>query len=213
MAKNAKYYVVWVGATPGVYDNWKSCEAQIKGFPSARYKSFATRREAEEAFKEPAQKHVRTSRRHRNTVKETGGRASATHIKDSISVDAACSGNPGIMEYRGVKTDSREELFRMGPFPDGTNNIGEFLAIVHALAMLERKGDSTTTIYSDSQIALGWARAGKARTKLTPNRKNHPLFDLIARAETWLKNHKLQNPLVKWDTRHWGEIPADFGRK
>jgi ribonuclease HI len=214
MAKNAKYYVVWVGATPGVYDDWKSCEAQIKGYPNALYKSFRTKAEADQAYRESAKLYVRDRTRSSSSNRPAliGAKAGSI-IQESISVDAACSGNPGVMEYRGVRTGSGEELFHMGPFAEGTNNIGEFLAIVHALALLEKQGDETTSIYSDSKIAQGWVRDGKARTRLLRNAKNKSLFDLIARAESWLKTHKWKNPLVKWDTRNWGEIPADFGRK
>jgi ribonuclease HI len=213
MAKNAKYYVVWVGAKPGVYDTWKACEAQVRGYPDARYKSFPTRKEAESAFRDSAHAHIKP--------RSTGSVRRSVHAKSeasgiiahSISVDAACSGNPGVMEYRGVRTDTKEELFHMGPFPEGTNNIGEFLAIVHALAMLAAKGDSTTPIYSDSRIAQGWIKGGTAKTKLERNRKTQKLFELITRAENWLKTHTWKNPILKWETKHWGEIPADFGRK
>ncbi|HLF64910.1 MAG TPA: ribonuclease H family protein [Saprospiraceae bacterium] len=213
MAKNVKYYVVWKGAKPGIYDSWKSCEAQVKGYPDARYKAFPSRAEAEAAFADGARKHVTRHSPASKKVTTSSQHRSPGIIKNSISVDAACSGNPGIMEYRGVHTDTQEELFHMGPFAQGTNNIGEFLALVHALAWLAHKGDNTTPIYSDSRIAQGWITGGKARTKLVPNRKNHQLFTLIERAEKWLKTHTWTNPILKWETERWGEIPADFGRK
>ncbi|MGB0789138.1 MAG: ribonuclease H, partial [Marinirhabdus sp.] len=43
--------------------------------------------------------------------------------------------------------------------------------------------------------------------------KNKPLFELIARAEKWLRTNTYTTKVVKWETRAWGEIPADFGRK
>jgi len=58
-------------------------------------------------------------------------------IIPSISVDAACAGNPGILEYQGVNTATKEVLFKRGPFPVGTVNLGEFLAIVHGLSYLK----------------------------------------------------------------------------
>ena len=42
-----KYYAVPRGRTPGIYENWSDCEAQVLGFPGAAYKSFNTWREAE----------------------------------------------------------------------------------------------------------------------------------------------------------------------
>ena len=132
---------------------------------------------------------------------------------NGIAVDAACSGNPGKMEYRGVWIASGKELFREGPFRSGTNNVGEFLALVHGLALMKMDGKQHLPIYSDSKIAMGWIRGKKARTKLKRNKHNTKIFELIARAESWLKQNKIENPLVKWETREWGEIPADFGRK
>lgn len=127
-------------------------------------------------------------------------------------MDAACSGNPGKMEYRGVYLRSREEIFHLGPLEQGTNNIGEFLAIVHALALMKQR-NMTLPIYSDSANAISWIKQKKCKTKLVKNDKNAPIFDLIVRAEKWLKENTYTNQIRKWETREWGEIPADFGRK
>jgi ribonuclease HI len=117
------------------------------------------------------------------------------------------------MEYQGVDTQTRENLFHMGPYPDGTNNIGEFLALVHALAYLQQNNLPTKIIYSDSKIAIGWVKKKKCGTKLAPTRNNGKLFEYIDRAERWLMNNRYNNPILKWETEVWGEIPADFGRK
>ena len=131
---------------------------------------------------------------------------------ESLSVDAACSGNPGIMEYRGVYSKTGEEIFHQGPFKYGTNNIGEFLALVHGLAFLKQK-NSPLPIYTDSKTAIAWVRLKKAKTKLEKKESNAVLFELVARAEIWLQNNKFTTPIIKWETSVWGEIPADFGRK
>lgn len=128
------------------------------------------------------------------------------------AVDAACSGNPGPMEYRAVDLATGQQVFHFGPVR-GTNNIGEFLAIVHALALLYQRGDAHTTIYSDSYNAILWVSKRKCKTKLERNATTEKLFDIIERAERWLATHSYKNPIVKWETRKWGEVPADFGRK
>jgi ribonuclease HI len=133
-------------------------------------------------------------------------------IRRSLSVDAACSGNPGTMEYRGVYTDTKELLFYIGPFQRATNNIGEFLALVHALALLKQQ-NSSLPVYSDSVTAMAWVRNKKCKTTLDACEANRPVFDLIERAEKWLRNNTYTTPVFKWDTQRWGEIPADFGRK
>lgn len=134
-------------------------------------------------------------------------------IWKSLSVDAACSGNPGVMEYRGVWTDTGQEVFRVGTFLYGTNNIGEFLALVHGLALFKRENISNMPIYSDSMNAITWVRKKKCNTKLVRSPETAKLYDLIERAEFWLRNNTYTTPILKWETREWGEVPADFGRK
>ena len=130
---------------------------------------------------------------------------------DAWAVDAACSGNPGPMEYRGIDLATGQQVFHFGPM-HGTNNIGEFLAIVHALALMQQQG-IRKTIYSDSHNAILWVLKRKCKTKLERTPKTEQLFQIIARAEHWLQTHTWQTPIVKWETRQWGEVPADFGRK
>ncbi len=220
MAKSKKYYVVWEGVTPGVYDSWAQCQLQIKGYPAARYKSFKSKEEAEAAYRGNASDHMDT----RILAKgQAPGSASSKAPKgdislyqneivwDSISVDAACSGNPGVMEYQGVDTKSQYQFFHQ-KFELGTNNIGEFLAIVHALAMFKKEGKSTP-IYTDSRNAMLWVKNKKCKTTLVKNGRTAIVHNLIARAESWLKTNTYDNPILKWKTEKWGEIPADFGRK
>ena len=207
--KKQKYYVVWQGHKPGIYSTWELCHAQVKNYPNAVYKSFSTKEEAEEAYYGGLPK--RPVRRSPKGI--IISHTSQDYIQDSISVDAACSGNPGVMEYQGVWTADKAVIFHMGPFQEGTNNIGEFLAIVHALALLNKRADARTAVYTDSKTALSWVVRKKANTKLVPNQKNAELFALIRRGEKWLKEHQWKNPVLKWDTKKWGEIPADFGRK
>lgn len=224
MKNKPKYYVVWVGKVPGVYNSWAEAQAQIAGFPAAKYKSFKSKSEAEAAFSQSWKKFYQHSGGQKSPNKpkvrpESGKlippdqRSFSTEIRtDSISVDAACSGNPGVMEYRGVKTKSGEEIFHSPVFPLGTNNIGEFLAIVHALALYHEKFPQLT-IYTDSRTALSWIKKKKVRTNLVENEKTEDLWAYIRRAENWLRTHQYNNPLLKWETERWGEIPADFGRK
>lgn len=211
MSKKSKLYVVWEGAKPGIYTTWDEAKAQIQGYPNAKYKSFETRSEAETAFKGKYSDYYDFSKK--NDTKTTKSISNQSIIKESIAVDAACSGNPGNMEYRGVYTKTKEQIFHQGPFAQGTNNIGEFLALVHGLAFLKREGKHTMPIYSDSRTAIAWVRNKKVKTELAKTSKNEPIFELIDRALKWLNSNTYQNPIIKWETEDWGEIPADFGRK
>lgn len=211
LMKTKKYYVVWVGVTPGIYDNWTDCQLQIKGYNGARFKSFDTLAEAEEAFAASPGDYI--VRKEGATVRKpiaTDVLPEAV-IPNSLAVDAACSGNPGAMEYRGVHVASRQEVFHFGPVY-GTNNIGEFLAIVHGLALLKQKG-LQMPIYSDSVNAIGWVRKRQCKTKLPREERTEQLFQLIERAEKWLRENSYTTPILKWETQSWGEVPADFGRK
>ena len=289
-----KYYVVWRGKEPGIYDNWPDCQKQVHGFAGAAFKSFKTEAEARDAFARPVhesialpvkkaakktavggnsdipatetdgaenapemgkiipeKKEIITGKGKTITGLEKtssataapsshGNAANACHRSlmrqggfplnppdwrnDTVlplppeveaqawAVDAACSGNPGRMEYRGVDLRTGEVVFHLGPV-FGTNNIGEFLAIVHALALMKKKG-ICLMIYSDSRNAILWVKKGKCNTKLAHNSKTAPIYDLIGRAEAWLAaNGTGEVKITKWETSRWGEIPADFGRK
>lgn len=205
MAKQ-KYYVVWEGVTPGVYTSWNECQLQIKGFEGAKYKSFESKEEAERAYASSPYAYIGKQ------AKSSKPKAlPADIIRQSLAVDAACSGNPGAMEYRGVYIETGEEIFHFGPMK-GTNNIGEFLAIVHGLAMLKQK-NLPMPIYSDSANAISWVKQKKCKTKLPRTAETEELFQIIERAENWLSNNKYSTRIMKWETKEWGEIPADFGRK
>ncbi len=206
MAKK-KFYVVWSGRKTGVFTSWDACQEQVESFGGARYKSYPDRETAEEAFRSgPPAKELASEPKKALRIYST------QPLPDSITVDAACSGNPGDMEYRGVYTATGTEIFRSKVYPLGTNNIGEFLALVHALAWMQQK-QLSLPVYSDSKIAISWVKAGKARSKLEPQKKNEAIFDLIMRAEKWLASNTIKVPIHKWDTAAWGENPADFGRK
>jgi ribonuclease HI len=207
MNQKPKFYVVWKGRKTGVFSSWADCAAQVQGFAGARYKSFASRLAAEQAY-------------HGEYAPEAGKPFAGGQwlispnppIASSWCVDAACSGSPGRLEYRGVDLRTGKEIFRRGPYEHGTNNVGEFLGIVYAL-MLLHKQKKTVPIYSDSSTAIGWVKKKRCNTELVADEKNAVLFDLINSAEVWLLGNAFKNPILKWDTQAWGEIPADFNRK
>ena len=198
-----KFYVVWKGNNPGVYQSWEKCQNEIKNVNGALFKSFTSLEEAKKAYDCGYEEYKQSL----DYMK-----VSDVPELNSISVDAASSGNPGIMEYQGVDTSTKEILFKMGPFNNATNNIGEFLALVHGMAILEKKSDKKI-IYSDSMTAMSWVRKKHCQTKLKRNKENEEVFILVERAIKWLKENNYSIIIKKWDTKNWGEIPADFGRK
>jgi ribonuclease HI len=206
-----KYYVVWNGRKPGIYEGWTACKEQVAGFNGAKYKGFSTIELARSALNDDPRKYMEKVLQAPKKILCSNPLIGEPQ-PDSICVDAACSGNPGVLEYRGVDTRSGAELFKIGPYPEGTVNLGEFLAIVHALAYLKQR-NSDWPVYSDSRTAISWIRKKAVNTKLEPSAKNRELFILVERALNWLMNNSWPNKILKWETRYWGEIPADFGRK
>ncbi len=117
---NRKFYVVWTGHAPGIYDSWEECEDQVKNFPGARYKAFPTQEEATRAFRGDDKEEMyalRAIAAHAAPIINYD--AFPEICKDAIAVDAACAGNPGRMEYRGVDVATGAELFHFGPVEKG----------------------------------------------------------------------------------------------
>jgi len=204
-----KYYVVWKGVQTGVYDTWTDCMLQTKGFEGAVYKSFDSQEEAISAYNDSPWEYIGNTKKKNDDLRKNEIKP---YITESLAVDAACSGNPGNMEYRGVYVETGQELFRVGPMAQGTNNIGEFLALVHGLAYF-KKISCQMPIYTDSHNAILWVQQKKCKTKLERTHQNEQIFNLIARAEKWLSENDYSTLILKWETSEWGEIPADFGRK
>ncbi len=210
--KKKKYYTVWKGHKTGVFETWNACKKQIKDYQGAQYKSFDSLDAAKKALEGNYFDYIGKNKTFKSELSALQLQKIGQPNYNSIAVDAASSGNPGIMEYRGVDTKSKKQLFIQGPFEQGTNNIGEFLALVHGLSFLKKHG-SDRILYTDSKTAMSWVRKKSCNSKLERNAKNKPVFDLVDRAVLWLKKNEYTTTIVKWETKAWGEIPADFGRK
>jgi ribonuclease HI len=207
-----KIYVVWQGKKKGVFEDWSKCKDSIHGFKGANYKAFKSLESAQKAFSEGPDKYWGQETEFESNLKKDELQRIGSPVYPSLSVDAAWNTATLVMEYQCVDTITREEIFHQGPFDDGTQNVGEFLAIVHALAHL-KKQNSDIPIYSDSMNAIGWVRDKAHRSALQPTEKNKRLFELLERAVTWLKSNSYPNQVLKWETKAWGENPADFGLK
>jgi ribonuclease HI len=207
-----KFYAVWQGMAPGVYTTWAECESAIKGFSNAKYKSFPTLEAAQRAFEEGPGAYWGTGK-FVSALSPQELAASGSPVENSLCVDAAWNAQTKEMEYRGVWLHDGSLAFRQGPFQNATNNIGEFLAIVHALAWLDRQSNASP-IYSDSQTAMAWVRNKKVASKsMAKGLTSEQVNDLVERALVWLKTHEYNNEILKWNTVAWGDIPADYGRK
>ncbi len=212
MKKKKKFYVVWQGKKTGIFNSWNDCKQQVDGFYGAKYMGFYTKAEAELAFSKNYESFIGKKGQKKELTTEDIQKYGKP-IGQSIAVDAAFSGKTKMMEYQGVFVETSTNLFHLGPIKGGSNNIGEFLALVHVLAYQEQHKLSYP-IYSDSKIAISWIHQKICKTKVDRTKENPKILNLIARAEMWLRSHDIKKyKILKWHTAVWGEIPADFGRK
>ena len=200
-----------------VKDEYRTEKLAEKGFEVIRFSNEEVIGNPERTLSTIKQKIMEIESRANNVAplpSEGSGEAcgAAAPSAAAWAVDAACSGNPGPMEYQAIDLQTGAQVFHFGPL-HGTNNIGEFLAIVHALALMEKQGITDKVIYSDSYNAILWVNKKQCKTKLERTPETEKLYQIIYRAETWLRTHAFRVPIIKWDTQNWGEIPADFGRK
>lgn len=212
MSPAKKYYVVWEGYKPGVYATWPECQRVTKGYTNAKFKSFPNKKTADTAYKEGPAKYWGTGKFVSALPKAELAKIGKP-ISKSLCVDAAWNSETKVLEYRGVWFGNRNAVFQQGPFPAGTNNLGEFLAIVHALGVLANK-KLDHPVYSDSRTAIKWVKQKKVNSKsMQLGKTGKKVNELVARALTWLQENSYDNEILKWHTRAWGETPADYGRK
>lgn len=213
VARRQKFYVVWVGFKPGIYDSWKECSSQTDGYRDARYKSFPTHEAALQAFTDGPDSYwgaAKSPSRHTTPPPNEIPNRPPSH---SLCVDGAFNGRTGDMEYRGVWNHNRQVAFASSVIPNGTNNIAEFLAVVEAMQLLQKMGREWP-IYTDSVTALSWIRKRQVKSTIFSDPfANQELKDRVIKALDWLTENNPQTPVFKWRTTQWGEIPADYGRK
>jgi ribonuclease HI len=217
MAK--KHYVVWVGNNTGVFDNWAETQKATSGAKGAKFKSFPNITEANKAFTESYELHYGNS----DGEKSTSGKIKVKitkklDLKAYLTVDAAYNGKES--EWRGVMCGTdfphEPEIFRSPVHSGGSNNIGEFLALIEGICYLLKSNQLHIPIYSDSKTALAWHRNKEHKSTVIDNKINDPvMMNKFFKSFDFLngKAKELNYILEKWHTKEWGEIAADFGRK
>jgi ribonuclease HI len=162
-----KFYVVWSGRQTGVFTDWATTQRAVNKYAGARFKSFPTRAEAEEAFAGGVATSAspNAAGRQKAATPDSERRASHTahHFEVTIYCDGACEPNPGhagsgIVVYR---TGKLAELWFGLYNPTGTNNSAELNALYHALRMAEAeiKAGNTVEVCSDSAYSINCIRA------------------------------------------------------
>lgn len=275
-----KFYGVWIGKIPGVYDNWNDCKAQVDKFPKAKYSKLKASNKQEaliefESLKEnkeevknskseiskteglkscPSCDSAKVKEQWENQEFEYGTNGVKLSVKvpvihceecemsftdfrgeqlrqqavdnylrnqenqkpttEVLTVDGASNGKN--CEFQAVWYPSGKKAFSSKVFEGGTNNIAEFLGLVLAIKHLKDK-DLPLVVYTDSITAISWVRDKKANTTArTTGKLTNELESLLEKAEAFLMQNKelmKKVKIKKWETKEWGEIPADFGRK
>lgn len=197
MAKNKnKYYVVWRGRETGIFDSWEACRASIDGFQGAQYKGYPTWEEAHEG-------HINGY--WNETIIRKIDAADTEVIKRSFITDVQCDAE-GTMTYSILDNETLTYIYQSPKYLDANNNVGQFIAIVHALAHLARTSD-TRPIYTTSDTAIAWTKKRECNTRLCRTLNNTNLFDLLIRANSWIANNSFANQILKWNTASWGNPP------
>lgn len=205
------FYVVWKGRKPGIYKTWEDCSEQVFKFEDGKYKKFDTYEDAVFAFHHPEQFLI-AQKSFKNTQSSYQKNIIATP-SEGICVDGAYSSATKIGEYQGIDLKNNQQVFHRGDFEESSNNLMEFLAIVHALAFCKQNNLPTLPIYSDSRTAIQWVKNKRTASTIPRSENNKRTFHFIDKAIIWLQQNDFSNPILKWETEQWGENPADFGRK
>lgn len=216
-----KLYVVINGYEPGVYSTWEECKKNVNGFSSPLYKSFKESDLKSENIDEKDIEFLnfynKCNKKDQSIKTPVKKIVDLQIIEDSICVDGACSGNPGLGEFRCVDVKSGEVIFSSSEYENTTNNLMEFFALCEAVKYtLSLAPDKRRPIYSDSITAMAWVRDRVCKTSLRPMKGNYDSYSSIKFWDKWLKENDLKIKdcnILKWDTKKWGEIPADFNRK
>ena len=213
-----KVYIIFAPLEwKGIYYTWEDCKGALDRCRGQghSFSSFKKLTDAQEALRCGTLRSYKEKKAKTKAWLDPALPADCRVQLPCLVVDAACSGYPGPVEYRGVVLPEEYEAFRCGPYVSGTNNIGEYLAIVTGLRWLEQNTLSFP-LYSDSRCAIGWVKGhGNCNSHLETI--GPELTDLVARAERWVhsspNSRKLTQRVRKWETVRWGEVPADYGNK
>jgi len=121
--------------------------------------------------------------------------------------------NSGPSEYRCIDIKTKEIIFST-KIGFASNNMAEFLALMQALILSDSLKVSTT-IFIDSWIAIAWFKNKRCYSRITLDDRTRDVYELIAECIDWLKKnkHRKLNTVILWQTRQWGQIPADYNRK
>jgi len=157
-----KYYAIAVGRKPGIYGDWPTAQAQVQGYPGAKFKGFATRAEAQGWLDHPPATTPGAGKRRSSTAAPAKGDTSPQEGEVTIYTDGGARYNPGPGGYGVVQIYQGDRQELSGGYRLTTNNRMELMGCIVALRELQPR-DTAVTLYSDSSyvvngISKGWAK-------------------------------------------------------
>lgn len=195
-----KYYVVWRGRETGIFTSWDACLRSVNDFQGALFRGYSTWEEAHDAHLNGYWREV---------AKNKAVTPTTEVIRHSFATDAVHNAD-GTFSYFITDIEQSRTIYRSPSFHDSNLNVCRFLAIVHALAILTKTSD-TRPVYSPSATAISWVSRRECRTSLCRTLGNTVTFDLIIRAGRFLADNLMSNPILRWESESWGEVPNISG--
>ena len=147
MAK--KYYAVKVGLTPGIYKTWPECQANVMGYPNAKYKGFDSLEEAE-AFVNGDMKKKADREEISGPIAYVDGSFDVTTNRYAYGVAILFDGK----EYHLSGFGNDEEMATM------RNVAGEIMGATAAMKYALTKNWKEITIFHDYNGISEWCTGG-----------------------------------------------------
>lgn len=214
-----KIYAVKVGRQAGLFSTWAECEAQVKGFPGAKFKGFASKKEAEDWLAGKASGAKTSGKRAprpvsagasavRMPMEENSAEAIADEETDFVVyTDGSCLKNPdgpGGWAAVIIDTETGEVRELHEGNPSTTNNRMELSAAIGALSSV-REG-STVALYTDSKymknaFTRNWIRNWKRNGWKTSQGTDVLNKDLWLRLDELFGSHRV---FFRWVKGHAG---------
>ena len=188
---NKKYYVVWKGSKPGIYDSWPAAKEQTEGRADAQFMGFPSKAEAQAAYQSTYTKALM-----RRSVNKTPSAHSShatkintpmgNHLSSNphgyngtadinIYCDGACSPNPGksgtgIAIYESINDKTQLTSLWYGLYQaNGTNNTAELNGLLKSFEIAQQyiAQNKKVQVLSDSKYSIDcitkWAKGWQAK--------------------------------------------------
>ena len=204
-------YSVNKGLQPGLYNSWKDCEKNVKGYPNAIFKKFKDKGDAEYFLingKDPP--------KHEEDTNEIKNNENTKKYQIPSGINVFTDGSRILKENNfyggyGIYFGDNDERNKGEPYTDGeiTNNRAELFAILESLKILKKEIDEKQiiNIFTDSEYSLKsvteWYKKWEKENWKDKDGNVRKNIDYIIPISSILKNNKNIN--IKHIYSHTGK--------